>query len=77
MEIPEKMDSKFRYVLVAAKRAEQLVRGAQAKVEKTSRKPTRVAMAEIGKDLVDWGYGPPPAADGAEGQAESEESTET
>ena len=71
MEIPENMDSKFRYVLVAARRAEQLVRGAQAKVEKTSRKATRVAMAEIKSDLVDWGYGQPPAP------PEGEESTET
>lgn len=71
MEIPENMDSKFRYVLVAARRAEQLVRGAQPKVENPSRKSTRVAMAEIKSSLVDWGYGQPPAA-AAEGEAPAE-----
>ena len=72
MEIPENMDSKFRYVLVAARRAEQLVRGAQPKVDNPSRKPTRVAMAEIKSDLIEWGYGQPPAP-----ETESEEPAET
>lgn len=71
MEIPDKMDSKFRYVLVAARRAEQLVRGAQPKIENPSRKPTRVAMAEIKSDLVDWGYGQPPTP-AVEGEEVSE-----
>ncbi|PYQ67786.1 MAG: hypothetical protein DMF53_01160 [Acidobacteria bacterium] len=38
------MDSKFRRVLVAAGRAEQLMRGARPKVEAGKRKPTRVAL---------------------------------
>lgn len=66
------IDSKFRRVLVAANRAEQLIRGARAKVEAGKRKPTRVAMEEIDHSLVEWGYGPapqpasePPAAEAA------------
>src|SRR5437762_1050798 len=46
-EIPEKIDSKFRFVLLASKRAEQMVRGARPKVESVSRKPTRVATAFV------------------------------
>ena len=34
--IPQRIDSKFRFVLLAASRAEQLMRGAPAKVEMTS-----------------------------------------
>lgn len=54
------IDSKFRRVLVAAHRAEQLMKGARAKVESAKRKPTRVAMEEVDRSLVEWGYGPPP-----------------
>ena len=54
------VDSKFRFVLVAAHRAEQLMRGARPKIEAGKRKPTRIAMEEVNHSLVDWGYGPPP-----------------
>lgn len=75
------IDSKFRRVLVAAHRAEQLMKGARAKVESAKRKPTRVAMEEVDRSLVEWGYGPPPApepqepaaAEGAEPQPEPAE----
>ena len=53
----EQLDSKFRLVLVAANRAEQLMRGARPKVDLASRKPTVIAMREIEKNLIDWGYG--------------------
>jgi len=64
-QIPENIDSKFRMVLLAARRAEQLMRGARPKVETSSRKPTVVAMKEISKGVVDWGYGPAPEAEPA------------
>ena len=54
------VDSKFRLVLVAASRAEQLIRGARPKIEAGKRKSTLVAMEEVNTHLVDWGYGPPP-----------------
>jgi DNA-directed RNA polymerase omega subunit len=55
------VDSKFRLVLVAASRAEQLIRGARPKLDNTAkRKSTRLAMDEVAHNLVDWGYGPPP-----------------
>jgi len=59
-KFPDRIDSKFRYVLVAAGRAEQLMRGARTKVEMPGRKPTTVAMSETTQDLVEWGYGPSP-----------------
>ncbi|HEX2642965.1 MAG TPA: DNA-directed RNA polymerase subunit omega [Thermoanaerobaculia bacterium] len=54
------VDSKFRFVLVAANRAEQLMRGARPKLEAGKRKSTRVAMDEVDHSLVEWGYGAPP-----------------
>ena len=56
--MPERIDSKFRYVLLAALRAEQMMRGGRPKVEMGAKKSTRVAMEEISNDLVDWGLGP-------------------
>jgi DNA-directed RNA polymerase omega subunit len=54
------VDSKFRFVLVAANRAEQLMRGARPKVEAGKLKPTRIAIEEVNHNLIDWGYGPAP-----------------
>ena len=52
--LPEGVDSKFRYVLLVAKRAEQLIQGSQAKVKSRHAKPTRVAMEEIAGDHIKW-----------------------
>ena len=57
--LPEGVDSKFRYVLLVAKRAEQLIQGSQAKVKSRHAKPTRVAMEEIDKNQVKWQLSPP------------------
>jgi DNA-directed RNA polymerase omega subunit len=77
---PNRVDSKFRFVLVSAQRAEQLMRGARPKLEVAGRqKPTKVAMQEVSSDLVDWDYGPAPvpepeaAEPGAEEPAPAEE----
>jgi DNA-directed RNA polymerase omega subunit len=59
-KFPDRIDSKFRYVLLASARAEQLMRGARSKVEAVSGKQTSVAMREITEDRVEWGYGPSP-----------------
>lgn len=64
--VRERMDSKFRYVLVVAERAEQLMRGARAKLELAGAKPTRVAQTEIDRELVDWDYGPAPIEEAEE-----------
>ena len=67
--IPNKMDSKFRYVLVAAGRAEQIMRGSRPRIDSPG-KPTKVAMEEITRELVSWDYGPPPADAAAAAAAE-------
>ncbi|HEX9286241.1 MAG TPA: DNA-directed RNA polymerase subunit omega [Thermoanaerobaculia bacterium] len=56
--IPEGVDSKFRLVLLIARRAEQLMRGARPKI-KTERalKPTRLAAEEFEENEVRWDYG--------------------
>ena len=58
--IPDNVDSKFRLVLLAAERAEQLVRGAAARTPVRREKAARTALDEICGDLVEWGYGPAP-----------------
>lgn len=55
--LPEKIDSKFRYVLLSAHRAEQLMRGSLPKNESEGGKPTIVAMGEILRDDIPWDYG--------------------
>ena len=56
--IPEGVDSKFRLVLLIARRAEQLMRGARPKL-KTERavKPTRLAAEEFQENQIRWDYG--------------------
>ena len=62
MELPERIDSKFRLVLLAATRAEQMMGGASPKLDMPNVKPTRIAMEEIRRDLVYWDHGPVPDA---------------
>ena len=52
MEIPQSLDSKFRFILVAAKRARQLQSGAKALIQTPTKKSTRVAQQEVGAGLV-------------------------
>ncbi len=57
MRIPEKIDSKFRFVLLAATRTEQIMRGALPKDEGATGKNTRIAMDEIREEQIAWDYG--------------------
>ena len=68
--IPIKIDSKFRFVLLASHRAEQMMRGAPAKIDLPRKKITRVAMEEVIEDLVTWDYGRPEPAAPTEAEAE-------
>ena len=52
--VPREVDSKFRFITVAAQRAKQLQNGAKPRVEMRSRKPTRVAMQEVLAGAVSW-----------------------
>jgi DNA-directed RNA polymerase subunit omega len=51
-ENTENIDSKFRFILIAAKRARQLQAGAKPMIHTSSRKPTRTAMEETRAGLV-------------------------
>jgi DNA-directed RNA polymerase subunit omega len=50
----QEFDSKYRYILVAARRARQLQGGAAQLVESASRKPTKVAVEEIKAGKVEY-----------------------
>ena len=52
MDLPQNMDSKFRFILVAAKRARQIQAGARPLIQTQSKKATRVAQQEVGAGLV-------------------------
>lgn len=52
MEIPQNLDSKFRFILVAAKRARQLQGGAKPLIQTAMKRSTRVAQQEVGAGLV-------------------------
>jgi DNA-directed RNA polymerase subunit omega len=52
MELPQGIDSKFRFILVAAKRAHQLEGGAKARVQSESNKVIVVAQREVCAGLV-------------------------
>lgn len=58
--MPEGVESKFRYVLLVAKRAEHLIEGSPVKIKSRYAKPTRIAMEEIAQKSVEWALKPPP-----------------
>lgn len=68
-------DSKFRFVLLAADRAEQLVRGAYPKMEETSGKASVIAMEEFRHGLIPWDYGPEPQEE-SEAEADADDTDE-
>jgi len=61
--LPKDVDSKFRFITVAAQRAKQLQNGAKPRVEMKSRKPTRVAMQEVLANAVSYMVSAPVQAD--------------
>jgi len=52
--MPREIDSKFRFITVAAQRAKQIQNGAKPRVESRSRKSTRVAMQEVLAGAISW-----------------------
>ncbi|MEE2776054.1 MAG: DNA-directed RNA polymerase subunit omega [Acidobacteriota bacterium] len=73
----ENYDSKFRFILLASHRAEQLMRGARPRLDSDSPKVAKAAMAEVDDGMVEWDYGPAPVegvdetAEGLEGGEEA------
>ena len=52
--LPKDVDSKFRFITVAAQRSKQIQNGAKPRVEVRSRKPTKIAMQEVLAGAVSW-----------------------
>lgn len=52
MDVPQHVDSKFRFILVAAKRARQLQAGARPLVQTPYKKNTKIAVAELEAGMV-------------------------
>ncbi len=48
------IDSKFRYVILASKRAKQLLKGAKPKIKSKSKNLIRVAEEEVKRGLVEF-----------------------
>lgn len=52
MNPSQAVDSKYRYILLAAKRARQLQAGARPLMQTSTTRPTRVAQLEVTANLV-------------------------
>jgi len=53
---PPEIDSKYRLIILAAKRSKQLQRGARPRIEidQTKHKPTRIALEEVVQGTVQF-----------------------
>ena len=54
MKTSGEIDSKFRFVIIAAKRAKQLLHGAKPRIKTKSKNPIRIAQKEVRDGLVDF-----------------------
>lgn len=52
MELPHSIDSKYRFIIIAARRAQQLQSGARAHVQSASHKFIVIAQQEVCAGLV-------------------------
>lgn len=48
------IDSKFRFVILASKRAKELLKGAKPKIKSKSKNPIRIAQSEVGQGVIDF-----------------------
>jgi DNA-directed RNA polymerase subunit K/omega len=48
------VDSKYRFVIIASKRAKELLKGAKARIKTKSKNPIRIAQSEVRMGLVDF-----------------------
>ena len=52
--IPERIGSKYRYIIIAAERAKQLQSNAKPKIKTRSTKPAHIAMKEVLEGLISF-----------------------
>ncbi len=48
------VDSKFRFVILASKRAKQLLKGSKPKIKAKSRNPIRIAQSEVRAGVIEF-----------------------
>ncbi len=48
------IDSKFRFVILASKRAKQLLKGAKPKIKAKSKNPIRIAQSEVRSGVIEY-----------------------
>jgi DNA-directed RNA polymerase omega subunit len=48
------IDSKYRFIILAAKRAKQLLKGAKPKIQSKSKSLIRIAQAEVRQGLIEY-----------------------
>ena len=60
------VDSKFRFVILASKRAKELLRGARPKLETKSKNPIRIAQIEVVQNLISYEITPLQKEEGIE-----------
>ncbi len=65
------IESKFRLVHIASRRAEQLMLGARPKLETKHSKYSRIALEEVAGGLVKWQLGQRPVEGDVEGELEA------
>jgi DNA-directed RNA polymerase omega subunit len=49
-----KIDSKYRCVIIASKRAKELLKGAKSRIKSKSKNPVRIAQKEVKMGLVEF-----------------------
>ncbi len=54
IKIPEKVGSKYRFIILAAERAKQLQGRARPKIKTKSTKPAYVAMRELEDEVISY-----------------------
>ena len=53
-KLPERIGSKYRFIIIAAERAKQLQNNAKPKIKTKSTKPAYIAMRELEEDLLSF-----------------------
>jgi len=59
--LPERIGSKYRFIILAADRAKQLQNNARPKIKTKSTKPAFIARKELEEDLLSYEVLPIPA----------------
>ncbi len=72
VKIPSEFDSKFRFILVAAERAKQLLNGAPPKVRVKAKKPSVIAIQEVAQGTIAYEILEPDEEEAAVLEEESE-----